>query len=115
MKLLSISDKKYKLIHSPQVRERFPDVDFVIACGDLPYYYLEFIFETLEVPLFFVRGNHNHLEEFHAAGVRRFPRGCIDLHRRVSHWNGISIAGVEGSLQYNNRGYFQYTQNEMLG
>ena len=113
MNLLSISDKKYKLIHSPQVRERFPDVDFVIACGDLPYYYLEYIFETLEVPLFFVRGNHNHLEEFHAGGVRRFPKGCFDLHRRVRRWNGVSMAGFEGSLQYNNRGYYQYTQNEM--
>lgn len=113
MKLLSISDKKYKLIHSPQVRERFPNVDFVIACGDLPYYYLEYIFETLEVPLFFVRGNYNHPEEFHSAGVSCFPRGCFDLHRRIKHWNGFSLAGVEGSLQYNNRGYYQYTQNEM--
>ncbi len=115
MNLLSISDKRYKLIHSPQVRERFPDVDFVIACGDLPYYYLEYIFETLEVPLFFVRGNHNHLEEFHAAGVRRSPQGALDLHQRNVHWQGILLAGVEGSVRYNNRGYFQYTQSEMWG
>ena len=113
MKLLSISDKKYHLIHSPQVRERFPDVDFVIGCGDLPYYYLEYISEMLGVPLFFVRGNHNHLEEFHSTGVLRYPRGCIDLHRQVRRWNGILMAGVEGSLQYNSRGYFQYTQTEM--
>jgi Icc-related predicted phosphoesterase len=111
--LLSISDKKYHIIHSPKVREQFPNTDFVIACGDLPYYYLEYISETLGVPLFFVRGNHNHLEEFHRAGVRRFPRGCFDLHRRVSQWNGILMGGVEGSLQYNYHSDFQYTQNEM--
>jgi Icc-related predicted phosphoesterase len=113
VKLLSVSDVKYHLIQSPEVRERFPDTDFVIGCGDLPYYYLEYISETLRVPLFYVRGNHNHLEEYHLAGSRRSPRGCIDLHRRVSAWNGILMAGVEGSLQYNNRGYFQYTQSEM--
>ena len=113
MRLLSVSDKKYHLIHSPKVRERFPNVDFVVGCGDLPYYYLEYISEALGVPLFYVRGNHNHLEEFHAAGIRRSPRGCLDLHRRIRYWNGILMAGVEGSLQYNNRGYFQYTQSEM--
>ena len=113
MKLLSVSDKKYHLIHSPQVRERFPDADFVIGCGDLPYYYLEYISENLSIPLFYVRGNHNHLEEFHAGGIRRFPRGCFDLHCKTRHWNGILMAGVEGSLQYNNRGYYQFTQNEM--
>ena len=113
MKLLSISDKKYRLFQSPQIRERFPAVDFVIGCGDLPYYYLEYVVKALSVPLFYVRGNHNHLEEFHAAGVSRFPRGCIDLHRNIHEWNGILIAGIEGSLQYNSRGHYQYTQAEM--
>ena len=112
-KLLSVSDKKYHLIQSPQARERFSDTDFVIGCGDLPYYYLEYISENLEIPLFYVRGNHNHPEEFHEAGVRRYPKGCFDLHRRIRQWNGILIAGIEGSLQYNDRGYFQYTQSEM--
>ena len=115
MKLLSVSDRKYRLIHSPEVRDRFGDVDFVIGCGDLPYYYLEYISETLNVPLFYVRGNHDHLEEYHAAGVRRFPRGCFDLHRRVLHWNGILMAGVEGCLRYNQRSHFQYSQSEMWG
>ncbi|MFC1997844.1 metallophosphoesterase [Chloroflexota bacterium] len=113
MNLLSVSDKKYHLIHSPEVRERFPHTDFVIGCGDLPYYYLEYISEMLNVPLFFVRGNHNHPEEYYSDGAHRFPKGCIDLHRQVRNWNGILLAGVEGSLQYNNRGYYQYTQREM--
>jgi Icc-related predicted phosphoesterase len=113
LNLLSVSDKKYHLIHSPKVRERFPDTDFIIACGDLPYYYLEFISEMLGKPLFYVRGNHNHPKEYHRNGYRSAPRGCFDLHRRVRHWNGVLMAGVEGSLQYNNRGYYQFTQSEM--
>jgi len=115
IRLLSVSDKKYHLIHSPQVRERFDDMDFVIGCGDLPYYYLEHIAETLQVPLFYVRGNHNHVEEFSSAGVRTSPKGCIDLHGRNARWNRILMAGVEGSTRYNNRGSFQYTQSEMWG
>jgi Icc-related predicted phosphoesterase len=113
LKILSVSDKKYHLIQSPKVKNRFPDVDLVIGCGDLPYYYLEFISETLNVPLFFVRGNHDHLEEFHRGGIRRFPKGGHDLHRKSRYWNGVVLAGIEGSLQYNAHADFQYTQIEM--
>jgi uncharacterized protein len=113
LKILSVSDKKYHLIHSPEVKNRFPDVDLVIGCGDLPYYYLEYVSETLRKPLFFVRGNHDQLEEFHRGGVRRLPRGGIDLHRRSINWNGVLLAGIEGSLQYSQWAEFQYTQIEM--
>ena len=79
LKILSVSDKKYHLIHSPEIKNRFPDVDLILGCGDLPYYYLEYISETLRKPLYFVRGNHDHLEEFHRGGVRRLPKGGFDL------------------------------------
>jgi len=32
----------------------------VLSCGDLPPYYLEFLVTVLDVPLFDVRGNHDH-------------------------------------------------------
>ena len=31
----------------------------ILACGDLPYYYLEYIVGLLDVPLFYVHGNHD--------------------------------------------------------
>ena len=40
MKVLSLSDKVVSFIYGPQVKCRFKDVDLVIGCGDLPYYYL---------------------------------------------------------------------------
>ncbi|MHA2428374.1 MAG: metallophosphoesterase family protein [Candidatus Hermodarchaeia archaeon] len=113
MKILSISDKIVSFIYSPQVKIKFGHVDFVIACGDLPYYYQEFIVSSLDVPLFFVRGNHDPEMEIGEIKSRPHPYGAIDLHRRVIHHNGVLIAGVEGSIRYKKEGSFQYTQSQM--
>lgn len=113
MKILSISDIELGIIYSPQIIERFSDIDLVISCGDLPYYYLEYIISTLNVPLYFVRGNHAHRVEHGIGGQRMAPWGAVDLHERiVSHESGLIMAGIEGCLQYNKNPY-QYTQDEM--
>jgi Icc-related predicted phosphoesterase len=85
----------------------------VIACGDLPYYYQEFVISALNVPLFFVRGNHDPEIEYGETGNRKYPHGGIDLHSRTACHKGILLAGVEGSIRYKNKGSFQYTQREM--
>ena len=59
MNVLAISDKSISFIHSPQVCSRFPEVELVISCGDLDYLYLEYVVSMLNVPLFYVRGNHD--------------------------------------------------------
>jgi Icc-related predicted phosphoesterase len=112
MKILSVSDVLLTFIYSPQVRARFNDVDLVIACGDLPYYYQEYILNMLDVPLFYVRGNHDQLVEHGQAGRRTGPDGGEDLHRRTVSYKGLLLAGVEGSLRYR-PGNFQYSQAEM--
>jgi Icc-related predicted phosphoesterase/uncharacterized ParB-like nuclease family protein len=113
LKILSVSDLELGSIYSPQVRSRFGDVDMVIACGDLPYYYLEYIISMLDKPLYYVRGNHASKEEFSSEGDRREPWGGIDLHRRVVRdSSGLLLAGIEGCVRYN-RGAYQYTQPEM--
>ena len=73
MNVLSISDTVIPFIHSLEVVKRFQDVDFVIACGDLPYYYQEYIIERLGVPLYFVRGNHDKLVEYGSGEERLRP------------------------------------------
>jgi Icc-related predicted phosphoesterase len=115
VKLLSISDRQFVFLKSPEVRDKFRDVDLVISCGDLPYYYLESLSDTLHKPLFFVRGNHDPEKEYYSGGIRTFPRGCTDLHAQIVRWNDLLLAGVEGSVRYNNRGVHQYTQTEMWG
>ncbi|MDQ4077798.1 MAG: metallophosphoesterase [Chloroflexota bacterium] len=112
MKVLAISDKIVDFIYSSAVRERFADVDLVLSCGDLPYYYLEFIVSMLDKPLFFVRGNHANLVEHGPDGPRTRPWGAVDLDRQVINFEGLLMAGFEGSLRYN-RGPFQYTDQQM--
>lgn len=112
MKILSVSDVLVPFIYSPQVRERFKGVDMVIACGDLPYYYQEYVLNMLDVPLFYVRGNHDKLVEHGQAGIRSGPDGGDNLHRRVINCKGCLLAGVQGSLRYR-EGDFQYSQVEM--
>ncbi len=112
IKLLTISDVVVELLYSPQVCERFADVDVIISCGDLPYYYLDYIVSNLNIPLFYVRGNHANRIEYTVAGPRSEPLGGIDLHLKNTHHLGLLMAGVQGSVRYN-RGLYQYTQGEM--
>ncbi|MEL7590761.1 MAG: metallophosphoesterase [Anaerolineaceae bacterium] len=115
MKLLAVSDVEIGFLYSPMIRDRFPDVDLIISCGDLPYYYIEYMISMLNVPCYFVRGNHANEREFGVAGIRRFPWGAVDLHHRgVEDDTGLLLAGLEGSLRYN-RGAHQYTQAEYWG
>jgi len=112
LKVLSLSDKQVESIYSSQVKKRFGDVDLILGCGDLAYYYLEFVVSMLDVPLFYVRGNHSSQVEYTMVGPKTHPHGGTDLHRRVINHKGLILAGVEGSLRYRN-GPFQYTQSEM--
>lgn len=114
MKVLSLSDTIIPFVYSPQVRRRFADVDLVVGCGDLDYYYLEYVYDALGVPLFFVRGNHDKVVEYSGGGQRTAPGGGVNLHRRLHNYRGLLLAGVEGSLRYR-PGRFQYSQAEMWG
>ena len=112
MRILALSDALIPFIYSPQVRNRFPEVKLLIGCGDLPYYYLEYVYDALRVPLYFVRGNHDEVVEYGSAGQRTHPHGGIDLNRKVCSYQGLFLAGLEGSLRYR-PGVFQYSQSEM--
>ncbi len=114
MNLLIVSDKESPLIYSPQIKQRFSDVDLVIGCGDLSYFYLEYIISSLDIPLYFVRGNHARLIEYSPAGERQAPWGAIDLHKNSTRdpASGLLLAGIEGSLRYR-PGDFQYSQTQM--
>ncbi|MCL4560773.1 MAG: metallophosphoesterase [Chloroflexi bacterium] len=112
MKVLTVSDIEIDFIYSPVIADRFADVDLVLSCGDLSNYYLEYIISMLDVPLYFIRGNHHNQEEYAVTGSRLAPWGGINLHARGVNHLGLLVAGVEGSLLYN-YGPCQYTQGEM--
>lgn len=95
-----------QLESAANLRRRYNDIELVISCGDMPPVYLEFIVSVLNVPLFYVRGNHDEIYNTN-------PPGGEDLHRRIVQYGGLSFAGLEGSMQYN-KGDIQYTELQML-
>ncbi len=112
MKILSVSDVELSFIYSPLILKRFKDIDLIISCGDLSYFYLEYIVSMLNQPLYFVRGNHANDVEYGVAGERSSPWGGVDINRRVVNHAGLLMAGIEGSLEYN-KGPYQYSQGDM--
>ncbi len=113
MKTLFISDKVVEHIYSPLVTERYKDVELIIGCGDLPYYYLEFVVSMLNQPLYYVHGNHDPEREYLADGsFVTNPAGGYNLHIQTAQENSLLLAGLEGSIRYK-PGKFQYTQQQM--
>lgn len=87
------------------LRRQYGDIELLISCGDMPSVYLEFITSVLNVPLFYVRGNHDE-------GYKDTPPGGEDLQGRLIEYGGLSFYGLEGSIRYNTSD-IQYTENEM--
>jgi Icc-related predicted phosphoesterase len=90
---------------SGYLRRTFADARLLISCGDMPPSYLDLIGSVLNIPLFFVRGNHDERYEPHQPGGD-------NLHHCIQHYGGFSFAGLEGSQRYN-RGPVQYSDGEM--
>ena len=108
MKILAVSDVVIDALQGLALTHITQGVELILACGDLPADYLEYIVSMLNVPLFYVMGNHGG-----DGGERVFPEGCENIDGRAVEYKGLLIAGLEGSLRYNNRPHFQYTENEM--
>jgi len=111
MKILAVSDKVVDWIYSPSIKSQLSGIDLAIGCGDLPLEYLEFINSALDIPVFYVQGNHSPPEQ-KRDWQSGYAQGSISLHGKVINYNGFTFAGIEGSINYNN-GPYQYSQFEM--
>jgi Icc-related predicted phosphoesterase len=109
MKLLAVSDKIVDWIYSSKIRLVLSDIDIALGCGDLPLEYLEFIVSSLDIPLYYVHGNHSLPENL---TQKHEGHGSECLHGKVINYRGYTFAGIEGSLRYN-YGIYQYSQLEM--
>jgi Icc-related predicted phosphoesterase len=114
MRFLTISDEVVPAIYSLNIKDRFPEIQTVLSCGDLPPYYLEFIVTMLGVPCFYVQGNHDKPEISDTGEEITEPRGCISLEGRTVYHEGWLLGGLGGSLRYNNEPGAQYTERQML-
>ncbi|WP_370294157.1 metallophosphoesterase [Deinococcus sp. KSM4-11] len=104
------------MVHPFVYRESFPngvpDVDLVLAAGDLPGSYLEFVASKLTVPVVYVHGNHANELVVNEDDHRVPPRGVIAAHRRVVEEAGLRIAGWGGAPRYRQGGTGQYSPAE---
>lgn len=114
MKILAVSDRVLDKLYSGHARQKFPDVDLLIGCGDLPFYYLDFLTSALDAPLVYVRGNHDADTQYASdGGVWRGVRGGVDIHGKVITRMGLIIAGLQGSMRYKAHADYMYSEAEM--
>lgn len=121
MRILCISDQIDPLVYSPRMKERFRDVDLVLAAGDLPAEYLGFITSMLNRPLLYVAGNHDlmraesrppyWIDRVEAASPEE-AHGATELPFKLSREEGLIVLGLPGSMVYNG-GPNQFTELAM--
>ncbi len=114
MKILAVSDQVAPILYSSNVRQSFPDIDLLIGCGDLPFYFLEFLVSTLDVPLYYVRGNHDVTPQYSLnGGVLEAVGGGTNIHARAVRDKGVIFAGLEGSMRYRPKAELMFNETEM--
>lgn len=105
-KILAISDeetlKKYTI---EQCKEKFADIDFILAAGDLSYEYLDYVFTILHRDLIYVNGNHVYQRRHNISF-------CINIDGKAITYKGLKIVGFDGSRVYSFKEH-QYTEAEM--
>jgi calcineurin-like phosphoesterase family protein len=119
-RVLAVADEVVEQLWTEQVRRH--EVDLIVAAGDLPFDYLEFLSSALDRPCVFVPGNHdtdlggysNVRGLWTKAGIPASwpgPAGGVNADQRVVDVAGLRIAGLGGSIRYN-AGPNQWTERQ---
>jgi len=118
VRVLAVSDEVSEALWADPSLAR--GAELILACGDLPFEYLGYLMNALDVPLVFVPGNHDP----DVSGYRTsragltlraglparppWPSGAISADGQVVDVAGLRIAGLGGSRRYT-PGPNQYT------
>ncbi len=98
--------------------------ELVVACGDLPFEYLGYLMNGLDVPLVFVPGNHDpDLSGYRSsrAGLTLraglpvrapWPDGAVNADGRIVEVAGLRLAGLGGCRRYGS-GPNQYSDRQL--
>lgn len=106
MKILAVSDEIAPPYYDYYRPGCLADFDLILACGDLPRDYLEFLATMARCPLLYVHGNHD------TALDAQPPEGCICIDGKLYVRGGVRILGLGGSHRYR-EGRHQYTEAQM--
>ena len=114
MKILALSDMVDERVYSEHLLKNYGDVDLVVGCGDLPYYYLEFVVSMLNRPVLYVYGNHDAKPQVLADGrVVNVAEGCELIEGRSILEHDLLFVGLGGSIRYQPGTKHQYSEGEM--
>ncbi len=110
-KILAVSDQVVDRIYKLAVDGHFRGVDLILGCGDLPYSYLEYLLSILNVPLYYVPGNHD--PEYNRQHTISYAEGGSNLDLKIAFTKGLFLTGLGGSIRYRPDGVNQYTQSQV--
>ena len=121
VRVLAVADEVVDALQGARLAALAPDV--VLAAGDLPWDYLEFLANVTDRPVVFVPGNHDpeivpakehRSGQFLHAGMPCDPPrpvGCRNADGAVLDVAGLRVAGLGGCVRYR-PGPHQYSQRE---
>lgn len=110
MKILAVSDQVVERMYALASSGHFQGMEIILGCGDLPYSYLEYLVTMLNVPMYYVPGNHD--PEYKPADKRTSAEGGFNLDLKTACHKKALIGGFGGCIRYHPGGVNQYTQSE---
>src|SRR5689334_5233407 len=96
-RILAVSDSVDPALydHFNVERWRAEKIELIISCGDLPAYYLSYLVSRFDVPLYYVKGNHD--ESYREEP----PEGGESIDGKLITVDGLRILGLGGAPRYN--------------
>jgi Icc-related predicted phosphoesterase len=121
-RILAIADETTDSLSVQRIKSIAPDL--VVACGDLPFDYLDYVASAANRTLLFVPGNHD--PDLKSRPLPMYtdsdftlawkeppgPPGGVNLDGNVEKWTGLTFAGLGGSIR-SGPGPNQYSEREM--
>ncbi len=110
MKILAVSDEVVERLYSLCQSGHFNEIELILGCGDLPYPYLENLLTFLNIPLFYVPGNHD--PTYNPGNPLAHAEGASNIDLKVIRFKKFLIGGFGGCIRYRPDGTNQYSQGE---
>src|SRR5919108_1937171 len=103
-RVLAVADEVSEALEGDTLQELKPDL--IVACGDLPFDYLENLVTRANVPLLYVPGNHDPAlrppDDMWLGLTTASPgvgaQGCVSVDGRIEDAARLRIAGLGGSI-----------------
>lgn len=110
VKILTVSDEVVDRLYNLCSNGHFREIEVILGCGDLPYPYLENLLTMLNIPLFYVPGNHD--PKYNSENALARVEGASNIDLKLVRFKKFLIGGFGGSVRYRPDGTNQYSQTD---